>query len=183
MTDTLKQIVEDIKASRTAAADEPWRGRTSGALVLFAGAPGTGKSIAARAVARELGLDLYRIDLSRVVSKYIGETEKNLRQVFEAAENGGALLLFDEAGALFKKRSTLRDARDRYANMEIADLLQGLAAHSGIAILSTNRKDMIDAAFLRRLRLVVEFPRASPLPSTQACLDEVGAALRDALKS
>src|SRR5205807_3937636 len=102
--------------------------------------------------------DLYRIDLSSVVSKYIGETEKNLRRVFDAAEEGGAVLLFDEADALFGKRSEVKDSHDRYANIEVSYLLQRMEAYRGLAILTTNLKTALDPAFMRRLRFVVQFP-------------------------
>jgi hypothetical protein len=132
--------------------------RGLGISALFAGASGTGKTMAAEVLANDLRLDLYRIDLSQVVSKYIGETEKNLRRVFDAAEEGGAVLLFDEADALFGKRSEVRDSHDRYANIEVSYLLQRMEAYRGLAILTTNMKGALDAAFLRRLRFVVEFP-------------------------
>ncbi len=132
--------------------------RGLGISALFAGASGTGKTMAAEVLARELRLDLYRIDLSAVVSKYIGETEKNLRRVFDAAETGGAILLFDEADALFGKRSEVKDSHDRYANIEVSYLLQRMEAYRGLAILTTNLKESLDGAFLRRLRFVVEFP-------------------------
>jgi SpoVK/Ycf46/Vps4 family AAA+-type ATPase len=105
-----------------------------------------------------LRLDLYRIDLSSVVSKYIGETEKNLRRLFDAAEEGGAILLFDEADALFGKRSEVKDSHDRYANIEVSYLLQRMECYRGLAILTTNFKSALDAAFLRRIRFVVQFP-------------------------
>jgi SpoVK/Ycf46/Vps4 family AAA+-type ATPase len=114
--------------------------------------------LAAEVLANELGLDLYRIDLSAVVSKYIGETEKNLRRVFDAAEAGGAILLFDEADALFGKRSEVRDSHDRYANIEVSYLLQRMEAYRGLAILTTNQPDALDDAFMRRIRFVVRFP-------------------------
>jgi SpoVK/Ycf46/Vps4 family AAA+-type ATPase len=114
--------------------------------------------MAAEVLANELRLDLFRIDLSQVVSKYIGETEKNLRRVFDAAEEGGAVLLFDEADALFGKRSEVKDSHDRYANIEVSYLLQHMEAYRGLAILTTNMKGMLDQAFLRRLRFVVQFP-------------------------
>ena len=114
--------------------------------------------MAGEVLARELNLDLYRIDLSQVVNKYIGETEKNLRRVFDAAEESGAILLFDEADALFGKRSEVKDSHDRYANIEISYLLQRMEAYSGLAILTTNMKSALDTAFLRRLRFVVQFP-------------------------
>ena len=129
-----------------------------GISTLFAGPSGTGKTLAAEVLAHELRLDLYRIDLSQVVSKYIGETEKNLRQVFDAAEAGGAILLFDEADALFGKRSDVKDSHDRYANIEVSYLLQRMEAYRGLAILTTNLKTAIDTAFLRRLRFLVQFP-------------------------
>src|SRR4051812_5934723 len=114
--------------------------------------------MAAEVLAGELRLDLYRIDLSAVVSKYIGETEKNLRRVFDAAEGGGAILLFDEADALFGKRTEVRDSHDRYANLEVSFLLQKMEEYRGLAILTTNQKAALDPAFMRRLRFVVQFP-------------------------
>jgi len=114
--------------------------------------------MAAQILARELGIDLFRIDLARVVSKYIGETEKNLRAVFAEAEARGAILFFDEADALFGKRSEVKDSHDRYANVEVAWLLQRLEQYAGLVILATNRKQNIDPAFLRRLAAVVSFP-------------------------
>jgi SpoVK/Ycf46/Vps4 family AAA+-type ATPase len=125
---------------------------------LFAGPSGTGKTMAAEVIAGELGLDLYRIDLSAVVSKYIGETEKNLRRVFDAAESGGAVLLFDEADALFGRRSEVKDSHDRYANIEVSYLLQRMESYRGLAILTTNLKQSLDVAFVRRLRFIVQFP-------------------------
>ncbi len=132
--------------------------RGLGISALFAGASGTGKTMAAEVLAGELRLDLYRIDLAGVVSKYIGETEKNLRKVFDAAEDSGAILLFDEADALFGKRSEVKDSHDRYANIEVSYLLQRMEAYRGLAILTTNLKSALDPAFLRRIRFVVQFP-------------------------
>jgi SpoVK/Ycf46/Vps4 family AAA+-type ATPase len=132
--------------------------RGTGTSVLFSGPSGTGKTMAAEVLASELNLDLYRIDLSAVVSKYIGETEKNLSRIFDAAENGGVALLFDEADSLFGKRSDVKDARDRHANIEVSYLLQRLESFRGLAILTSNLKDSIDHAFLRRIRYVVDFP-------------------------
>jgi len=129
-----------------------------GIKVLFAGPSGTGKTMAAGIVARELGLDLYRIDLAAMVSKWIGETEKNLNRVFDAARAGNAMIFFDEADALFGKRSEVKDAHDRYANIEVSYLLQKLEAHDGAVVLATNLKRNIDDAFARRLNYVVEFP-------------------------
>jgi SpoVK/Ycf46/Vps4 family AAA+-type ATPase len=114
--------------------------------------------MAAELLANELRLDLYRIDLSSVVSKYIGETEKNLRRVFDAADRGGAVLLFDEADALFGKRTEVSDSHDRFANIEVSYLLQRMEAYEGLAILTTNMRSALDQAFVRRLRFVVEFP-------------------------
>ncbi len=131
--------------------------RGLGISALFWGTSGSGKTLAAEVLANELKLDLYRIDLSSVVSKYIGETEKNLRRIFDAAETGGAILLFDEADALFGKRSEVKDSRDRCANQEVSYLLQRMEAYQGLAILTTNLKDSLDNAFLRRIRFVVKF--------------------------
>jgi SpoVK/Ycf46/Vps4 family AAA+-type ATPase len=114
--------------------------------------------MAAEVIANDLGLELYKIDLSQVVSKYIGETEKNLRNVFDSAEQAGAILFFDEADALFGKRSEVRDSHDRYANIEVNYLLQRMEDYRGLAILCTNRRSSLDRAFLRRLRFLVEFP-------------------------
>ncbi|WP_202842478.1 AAA family ATPase [Luteimonas saliphila] len=132
--------------------------RGLGIAALFTGESGTGKTMAAEAIANAAGLDLYRIDLAGTVSKYIGETEKNLRRIFDAAEASGAVLLFDEADALFGKRSEVKDSHDRYANIETAYLLQRIEAYRGLAILTTNMKSAIDKAFLRRIRFVVQFP-------------------------
>ncbi|MFF4951630.1 ATP-binding protein [Streptomyces chattanoogensis] len=129
-----------------------------GVTALFAGGSGTGKTLAAEVMAKELGLDLFIIDLSQVVSKYIGETEKNLSRVFDAAEQGGALLLFDEADALFGKRSEVKDSHDRYANLEVSYLLMRMEAYRGLAVLTTNMKKALDSAFMRRIRFVVDFP-------------------------
>lgn len=129
-----------------------------GLAVLFSGPSGTGKTLAARALAAHLELDLWRIDLSRVVDKYVGETEKNLARVFDAAESGGAVLLFDEADALFGKRSAVKDSHDRYANIQVGYLLQRMEAYRGVAILTTNLKASLDPAFIRRLRFIVDFP-------------------------
>ncbi|MDW7725687.1 MAG: ATP-binding protein [Candidatus Methanoperedens sp.] len=132
--------------------------RGLGISALFVGASGTGKTMAAEVLANELRLDLYRIDLSQVVSKYIGETEKNLGRIFDAAEEGGAILLFDEADALFGKRSEVKDSHDRYANIEVSYLLQRMESYRGLAILTTNMKSALDSAFLRRIRFIVQFP-------------------------
>ena len=132
--------------------------RGLGIAALFAGASGTGKTLAAEVLANTLQLDVYRIDLSSVVSKYIGETEKNLRRVFDAAEGGGVILLFDEADALFGKRSEVKDSHDRHANIEVSYLLQRMEAYRGLAILTTNLKGSLDQAFLRRIRFIVQFP-------------------------
>jgi hypothetical protein len=133
-------------------------GRSRGITALFAGPSGTGKTMAAEILARHLRLELHRIDLAGVVSKYIGETEKNLRRVFDAAEAGGAILLFDEADALFGTRTEVRDSHDRYANLEVNYLLQRMDDMGSLCLLSTNRKASLDAAFLRRFRFVIEFP-------------------------
>jgi hypothetical protein len=160
-TSLLRQIADQV-AQRTTVY-EKWgfgqkMSRGLGISALFAGDSGTGKTMAAEVIATHLRLDLYRIDLSAVVSKYIGETEKNLRRLFDAAENGGAILFFDEADALFGKRSEVKDSHDRYANIEINYLLQRMESYRGLAILATNMKSALDQGFLRRLRFVVNFP-------------------------
>jgi ATP-dependent 26S proteasome regulatory subunit len=132
------------------------RGR--GISALFSGPSGTGKTMAAEILANHLQLDLYRIDLAGMVSKYIGETEKNLKKVFDVAERTAAILFFDEADALFSKRTDVKDAHDRYANLEVNYLLQRMEDYRGLAILATNRKSDLDRAFLRRLRFLVDFP-------------------------
>jgi hypothetical protein len=129
-----------------------------GLAALFSGPPGTGKTMAAEVIANELKLDLYKIDLSQVVSKYIGETEKNLDQIFSEAQTSNAILFFDEADALFGKRSDVKDAHDRYANIETAYLLQKMEEYEGIAILATNLRSNMDPAFVRRIHYLVEFP-------------------------
>jgi hypothetical protein len=160
-TQTLRHLASQVR--RRMQVYEEWgfaaRGRRGlGVSALFSGDSGTGKTMAAEVLAHELALDLYRIDLSAVVSKYIGETEKNLKQVFDAAEEGGALLLFDEADALFGKRADVKDSHDRYANIEVGYLLQRMEAYQGLAILTTNMKSALDRAFQRRLRFTIQFP-------------------------
>jgi hypothetical protein len=162
---TLRQITMQVRHRSTVY--ESWKfavksSRGLGISALFCGPSGTGKTMAAEVLATELRLDLYRIDLASVVSKYIGETEKNLRRVFDAAEEGGAILLFDEADALFGKRSEVKDSHDRYANIEVSYLLQRMEAYRGLAILTTNLKSALDSAFLRRLRFIVQFPFPGP---------------------
>jgi hypothetical protein len=132
--------------------------RSQGVTALFAGDSGTGKTMSAEVVARSLGLDLYVIDLSSVVDKYVGETEKNLDRIFAEAERVNGVLLFDEADAIFGKRSEVKDARDRYANVEVAYLLQRMEQFGGLAILTTNLRANVDEAFLRRIDVLVEFP-------------------------
>jgi hypothetical protein len=131
---------------------------SQGVTILFAGPPGTGKTMAAEIIAGELGLDLYKIDLSTVVSKYIGETEKNLEKIFNEAASSNAILFFDEADAIFGKRSEVKDAHDRYANVEISYLLQRMEAYDGVTILATNLRANLDEAFTRRLQFAVDFP-------------------------
>lgn len=165
LPDNQKQVLVQVAAHvrQRAKVYDAWGfgrkgSRGLGISALFAGPSGTGKTMAAEVLANELNLDLYRIDLSQIISKYIGETEKNLQRVFEAAEEGAAVLLFDEADALFGKRSEVKDSHDRYANIEVSYLLQRMESYRGLAILTTNRKSALDQAFLRRLRFVVEFP-------------------------
>jgi hypothetical protein len=156
----LSQIAAHVRNRLKVCEDWGFARKSSrglGLSTLFAGESGTGKTMAAEVLANELHLDLYRIDLSSVVSKYIGETEKNLRKVFNAAEDSGAILLFDEADALFGKRSEVKDSHDRYANIEVSYLLQRMEAYTGLAILTTNLKTSLDTAFQRRLRFIVQF--------------------------
>lgn len=146
----IKEIVESfkqIKESKTRA----------GKIILFSGPLGTGKTKAAQTLAAEMKMDLYRIDLSSVVSKYIGETEKNLSKVFKAAQEKKAILIFDEADALFGKRTEVSNSHDRYANLDVNYLLQRLEEYSGPVILTTNYKKQLDEALKRRLRFIVEF--------------------------
>jgi hypothetical protein len=165
LPDTQKQVLRQLaaQARNRMKVNETWgfaeHGRRGlGLSALFAGPSGTGKTLAAEVLAGDLKLDLFRIDLSAVVSKYIGETEKNLKQVFDAAETGGVLLLFDEADALFGKRAEVKDSHDRYANIEVGYLLQRMESFQGLAILTTNVKSSLDKAFQRRLRFSVDFP-------------------------
>jgi len=157
----LQQIADQIRQRSRVYDDWGFRARLNrglGVSTLFAGESGTGKTMAAEVIANDLQLNLYRIDLSAVVNKYIGETEKNLRRLFDAAEDGGAILFFDEADALFGKRSEVKDSHDRYANIGINYLLQRIESYQGLAILATNFKSSLDTAFLRRLRFIIDFP-------------------------
>jgi ATPase family associated with various cellular activities (AAA) len=159
--DVLREVVAHVRQRGTVHQEwgfESVLRRGLGVTALFAGPSGTGKTLAAEVLAGQLGVDLFVIDLSQVVSKYIGETEKNLRRVFDAAERGGALLLFDEADALFGKRSEVRDSHDRYANLEVSYLLMRMESYRGLAVLTTNMKKALDTAFMRRIRFVVDFP-------------------------
>jgi hypothetical protein len=149
------QVLSDWGYERTVA-------RSQGLKVLFAGESGTGKTMAAQVMAGELGLDIFRVDLATVVSKYIGETEKNLEKIFGAADGSNAILFFDEADALFGKRSEVGDSHDRYANIEVAYLLQRMEVYPGAVILATNFKRNIDDAFIRRLDFVIDFPFPEP---------------------
>jgi SpoVK/Ycf46/Vps4 family AAA+-type ATPase len=161
----LHQIVAQVALRRKVYGDwgfERKMSRGLGLSALFHGESGTGKTMAAEVISNALELDLYRIDLSAVISKYIGETEKNLQRIFDAAEDGGGILFFDEADALFGKRSEVRDSHDRYANIETNYLLQRIEAFRGLAILATNLKGSLDAAFMRRLRFVVPFTYPGP---------------------
>jgi hypothetical protein len=157
------QFEEQIKAMRSLTEVHYGWGTArawneSGISVLFAGPPGTGKTMAAEKMAIKLNLPMYRIDLSQVVNKYIGETEKNLKRIFDAADVSDMILFFDEADSLFGRRTEVSDARDRYANLEISYLLERMERFKGLAILATNRKKDLDEAFLRRLRYIIDFP-------------------------
>jgi hypothetical protein len=161
---SVMQRLQDVRAAVSARAKVfgDWgfgRRGGSGLMALFAGSSGTGKTMSAAVIAREIGLDLYRIELASVVSKYIGETEKNLHRIFEAARRANVILFFDEADAMLGRRSEVKDAHDRYANIEVAYLLQKMEEHDGVIILASNLAKNMDQAFARRMHYVVEFPR------------------------
>lgn len=159
--DMLVAISKSIRYKRTVFEKWGFSSKSSrglGISALFSGDSGTGKTMAAEVLSHELNLDLFKVDLSQVVNKYIGETEKNLKRIFDAAEFGGAILLFDEADALFGKRSDVKDSHDRYANVEVSYLLQRMEEYKGLAILTTNMKNALDKAFLRRLKFIIQFP-------------------------
>jgi SpoVK/Ycf46/Vps4 family AAA+-type ATPase len=163
--DMLRRIVLEARHRRTVLEDWGFRQRSArglGLATLFLGESGTGKTLAAEIIARELELDLIAVDLSAVVDKYVGETEKNLARIFDAASSGGMLLLFDEADALFGKRTEVKDSHDRFANTEISYLLHRMELFEGVSILTSNMKAALDVAFLRRLRYVVNFPFPGP---------------------
>ncbi|MEM9009521.1 MAG: ATP-binding protein, partial [Cyanobacteria bacterium P01_F01_bin.86] len=164
---SLQEISAHLRQRVKVQEDWGFRSKNSrglGLCALFAGGSGTGKTMAAEVLANELSLDLFRIDLSAVTSKYIGETEKNLRRVFDGAEVGSAILLFDEADALFGKRTQVKDSHDRHANLEVSYLLQRIEAYQGLAILTSNLRESIDKAFLRRIPFLLSFP----FPSKEA---------------
>ena len=157
----LLQIAHKVEMRGSPSKPKGRRNRliqNTGITALFAGASGTGKPMAAEVLANELNLGLYRINLSSIASKYIGETEKNLDRLFDEVKEHGAVLFFDEADALFGKRSEVKDSHDRYANIEVSYLLQRMEAFPGLAILSTNKKSVLDKAFTRRFRFTVDFP-------------------------
>jgi SpoVK/Ycf46/Vps4 family AAA+-type ATPase len=187
--DRKQQLVEIVDNIRLAPRVlEGWKFRDQlpygrGVTVLFFGPSGTGKTMAAMGIARRLDIPILRLDFSRVVSKYIGDTEKNIDRVFTDAQRSGSAILIDEADALLGKRSEVKDAHDRYANIEVAYLLQRMEAYEGLAILTTNMRQNLDPAFLRRLRFIVDFPR----PDVEArekiwrqCLPEESHQLDDA---
>ncbi|MDQ1743672.1 MAG: hypothetical protein QOE23_2011 [Pseudonocardiales bacterium] len=159
---SLHQLVSWARVRDQVTARGPLRGKGSGIAALFTGSPGTGKTLAANVIAEELSIDLFQVDLSAIVDKYIGETEKNLEKVFQSAEALDVVLFFDEADALFGSRSEVRDSRDRYANQEVAYLLQRMEQFSGITILATNLRGNLDQAFSRRMSFIVHFPDPDP---------------------
>jgi SpoVK/Ycf46/Vps4 family AAA+-type ATPase len=157
----LNEIINHVKYKQKVYVDWGFEEKISlgkGLTVLFSGPSGTGKTMAAEIIAGELDLDIYKIDLSLIVSKYIGETEKNLSKIFAEAETSNAILFFDEADALFGKRSEVKDSHDRYANIEIAYLLQKMEEYEGITILASNLRKNLDDAFVRRIKFIIEFP-------------------------
>ena len=157
-TASLHQLVRWARVRDQVTARGPLRDKGSGLAALFTGSPGTGKTLAANVIAEELSIDLFQVDLSAIVDKYIGETEKNLEKVFQSAEALDVVLFFDEADALFGSRSEVRDSRDRYANQEVAYLLQRMENFDGITILATNLRGNLDQAFSRRMSFIVHFP-------------------------
>ena len=159
LPDAFRLSLCEIVAFATKRIRKPAHGKS--VRVLFTGKDRTTALVVAKTLASDLGKDLYRIDLSSVVSKYIGETEKNLRRIFDAAEKSDAVLFFDEADSLFGKRTEVKDSHDRYANIEISYLLQRIEDRGGLTILSATRKDSLDSAFLRRLRFIVRLPPRS----------------------
>ena len=162
-----RQIAQETRQSVLAAESRKLAFLSAGVLAWFSGSSGTGKTMAAEMMARELRTSLYRVNLSQVVSKYIGETEKNLTRVFEAAQKKGAVLLFDEADALFGKRSEVKDAHDRYANIEVSYVLSKIEAYRGLVILTTNHKVDIDPTVMCRVKYLLEFSPPIPSPHFQ----------------
>jgi len=164
-TAILHRIAEQVRGRHVVYDDWGFRDRMNrgfGISALFFGDSGVGKTMAAEVIANELDLPLHRIDLSAVVSKWVGETEKNIQRVFQAAEDGGGILFFDEADALFGKRTEVQHSQDRFANIEINFLLQRMESYRGLVILATNMKGALDSAFMRRLRFIVNFPFPGP---------------------
>lgn len=168
LTKDLKKILLYARKSAAVYKSSKYRKRIAKKISLFTGADITGKTLAAEELASSLKKDLYRIDLSQVVSKYIGETEKNLERIFKRAENKNWILFFDEADALFGKRTEVKDSHDRYANIEINYLLQRIENHQGLVILATNKKSSLDPAFMRRLRFIISFPSTTKKKRTKS---------------
>jgi len=167
ITKELKKVTSYAKKSATVYKSSDNRKRIVKKISLFTGPYGNGKTLAAETLARSSKKDLYRIDLSQVVSKYIGETEKNLEKIFKKAENKDWILFFDEADALFGKRTDVKDSHDRYANIEINYLVERIENYPGLVILATNKKTNLDNAFMRRLRYIVEFPSPTKKKKTK----------------
>lgn len=157
----LNEIVGDTRvqaiAKKTIGHSDSRRTPTQGIFALFSGPGDTGKTLAVKILASELAMDIYRVDLAAVAGKYIGETEKNLSKVFKKAEKTNSLLFFNEVDALFGKRSEVKNSHDRYANLEISDLLSRMEDHCGLAVLSTNKKKNLDPAFVRHFQYILEF--------------------------
>lgn len=158
----LSEIITNAKESKSfakVAGDSKLTKHKKGIAVLFSGPSGAGKTLAANFLANQMGMDLFRVDLSMVVNKYIGETEKNLKRIFGAAEQSGVILFFDEADALFGKRTELKDSHDRFSNIDTSHIFQRIEDYKGLAILATNIKKNIDPAFTRRIRHILDFPK------------------------
>ncbi len=160
-----RQMAQEARGLAASSGRRQFPGDSSSVLALFSGSSGTGKTMAAEVIARELRTGLYRVSLNIVVSKYIGETEKNLARIFETAQKKEAVLLFDEADALFGKRSKVQDSHDRYANIEVSSLLAKIESYRGVIILTSNHKANIDPRIACRMKYLIEF--SLPIPSPQ----------------
>jgi SpoVK/Ycf46/Vps4 family AAA+-type ATPase len=166
-TEMFRQIAQTTRESGVSSGRRKLASDSSGVVAVFSGSSGTGKTLAAEVIARELRTSLVRVNLNHVVSKYIGETEKNLARIFETAQKKAAVLLFDEADALFGKRSEVKDSHDRYANIEVSEVLSKVEAYRGLVILSSNHRVEIDPTVMCRVKYLLEFSSPIPVPRRQ----------------